>query len=203
MPTCFSFSNRPGHTSRCARSYSSSLPGLILNRNAMRGIAAPSAIDPWVSFSGLRNLRQREQGYSEAMKCQVVRIQLRFRRRLKGRRHVDRLHLTAGGTGYAEGDVSIALVYEQQPAAACFCYDRQRINVGLCRARNLRDLVARPEVLAQKPECPNAGIRSEEHTSELQSPCNLVCRLLLEKKKKKKKLIQLKQKKKKKKKQKK
>src|SRR5256885_8932139 len=28
-------------------------------------------------------------------------------------------------------------------------------------------------------------IRSEEHTSELQSPCNLVCRLLLEKKKKK------------------
>src|SRR2546426_6220262 len=25
--------------------------------------------------------------------------------------------------------------------------------------------------------------RSEEHTSELQSPCNLVCRLLLEKKK--------------------
>src|SRR5256885_12376501 len=28
------------------------------------------------------------------------------------------------------------------------------------------------------------GIRSEEHTSELQSPCNLVCRLLLEKKNK-------------------
>src|SRR2546426_11568776 len=28
------------------------------------------------------------------------------------------------------------------------------------------------------------GWRSEEHTSELQSPCNLVCRLLLEKKKK-------------------
>src|SRR5256885_9169633 len=27
------------------------------------------------------------------------------------------------------------------------------------------------------------SIRSEEHTSELQSPCNLVCRLLLEKKK--------------------
>src|SRR5256885_5108317 len=29
------------------------------------------------------------------------------------------------------------------------------------------------------------GVRSEEHTSELQSPCNLVCRLLLEKKKQK------------------
>src|SRR5256885_10649094 len=35
--------------------------------------------------------------------------------------------------------------------------------------------------------CGSAGTRrggSEEHTSELQSPCNLVCRLLLEKKKK-------------------
>src|SRR5256885_3057057 len=30
----------------------------------------------------------------------------------------------------------------------------------------------------------HALLRSEEHTSELQSPCNLVCRLLLEKKKK-------------------
>src|SRR2546426_9360639 len=29
------------------------------------------------------------------------------------------------------------------------------------------------------------ALRSEEHTSELQSPCNLVCRLLLEKKKRK------------------
>ena len=33
----------------------------------------------------------------------------------------------------------------------------------------------------------NGTKRSEEHTSELQSPCNLVCRLLLEKKKQTKK----------------
>src|SRR5256885_3332558 len=33
-------------------------------------------------------------------------------------------------------------------------------------------------------EYPGSVGRSEEHTSELQSPCNLVCRLLLEKKKK-------------------
>src|SRR2546426_6043251 len=33
---------------------------------------------------------------------------------------------------------------------------------------------------------PGEKARSEEHTSELQSPCNLVCRLLLEKKKKEK-----------------
>src|SRR2546426_9401078 len=39
--------------------------------------------------------------------------------------------------------------------------------------------------IGSAPRCP----RSEEHTSELQSPCNLVCRLLLEKKKKKQKRI--------------
>src|SRR5256885_5578038 len=35
------------------------------------------------------------------------------------------------------------------------------------------------------------GGRSEEHTSELQSPCNLVCRLLLEKKKQQPEHLQL------------
>src|SRR5256885_13118541 len=37
--------------------------------------------------------------------------------------------------------------------------------------------------LPRKPWPPVTRMRSEEHTSELQSPCNLVCRLLLEKKK--------------------
>src|SRR2546426_9319217 len=37
---------------------------------------------------------------------------------------------------------------------------------------------------AERAGLDDAQIRSEEHTSELQSPCNLVCRLLLEKKKK-------------------
>src|SRR5688500_19167670 len=35
------------------------------------------------------------------------------------------------------------------------------------------------------PSPPGKIVRSEEHTSELQSPCNLVCRLLLEKKNRK------------------
>src|SRR2546426_12042065 len=38
--------------------------------------------------------------------------------------------------------------------------------------------------ISSMPSQPQSGGRSEEHTSELQSPCNLVCRLLLEKKKK-------------------
>src|SRR5256885_895130 len=37
--------------------------------------------------------------------------------------------------------------------------------------------------LAWDADTAEAAVRSEEHTSELQSPCNLVCRLLLEKKK--------------------
>src|SRR6266404_8761570 len=40
-------------------------------------------------------------------------------------------------------------------------------------------------VLRHEPTRPNRGLRSEEHTSELQSLAYLVCRLLLEKKKKK------------------
>src|SRR2546426_3656816 len=40
------------------------------------------------------------------------------------------------------------------------------------------------EVAAAEDEArADPDVRSEEHTSELQSPCNLVCRLLLEKKK--------------------
>src|SRR2546426_7099924 len=49
-----------------------------------------------------------------------------------------------------------------------------------------RDCAARaaPEPARGRATPIRRPIRSEEHTSELQSPCNLVCRLLLEKKKK-------------------
>src|SRR2546426_7107517 len=41
-----------------------------------------------------------------------------------------------------------------------------------------------PSLWATHPDTVMPSLaRSEEHTSELQSPCNLVCRLLLEKKK--------------------
>src|SRR5256885_3516192 len=48
------------------------------------------------------------------------------------------------------------------------------------------ELLAHPEVqaLGVGKSYDNPNERSGEHTSELQSPCNLVCRLLLEKKKK-------------------
>src|SRR6266850_5913021 len=46
-------------------------------------------------------------------------------------------------------------------------------DITLIEAEVLEDLAATDGIV----------LRSEEHTSELQSPCNLVCRLLLEKKK--------------------
>src|SRR5438094_3216125 len=48
---------------------------------------------------------------------------------------------------------------------------------------------SRRQSRATASRCSIAARRSEEHTSELQSPYDLVCRLLLEKKKKKKKSI--------------
>src|SRR5256885_12430074 len=57
---------------------------------------------------------------------------------------------------------------------ACACSRRRGRGAGRRRCRRCRAC------------CPcrwSRCIRSEEHTSELQSPCNLVCRLLLEKKK--------------------
>src|SRR2546421_8396630 len=59
-----------------------------------------------------------------------------------------------------------------------------RIGIGN-RLRNPSDR----EMSTRKPR--NAATRSEEHTSELQSRSDLVCRLLLEKKKKKKNYINL------------
>src|SRR6266516_7181706 len=52
-----------------------------------------------------------------------------------------------------------------------------------CRARTRRH--GRRSHLPGRRATPPPGSRSEEHTSELQSPYDLVCRLLLEKKKNK------------------
>src|SRR5262245_65160464 len=67
----------------------------------------------------------------------------------------------------------------------------RRIVLGPCRrcARHLHALAARAQTRRRRAARPReriaVGLRSEEHTSELQSLRHLVCRLLLEKKKKK------------------
>src|ERR1022692_5050605 len=58
--------------------------------------------------------------------------------------------------------------------------EREGYSIGVCRS--IREFRAHPDV--ERADAFLFDVRSEEHTSELQSPCNLVCRLLLEKKKK-------------------
>src|SRR6266850_4094109 len=75
---------------------------------------------------------------------------------------------------------------------------REALHVGAREIGRQRAELAHHEQVAEAHlapvalERPGHGLgaaRSEEHTSELQSPCNLVCRLLLEKKKKNKIMI--------------
>src|SRR2546426_4450121 len=56
---------------------------------------------------------------------------------------------------------------------------------GLARLLRANHSLRDPRVRCRlnRGNAPRKTERSEEHTSELQSPCNLVCRLLLEKKK--------------------
>src|SRR2546426_6484832 len=53
--------------------------------------------------------------------------------------------------------------------------------LAICGEQHVSVLHGHPGVGGADDQVDGAG-RSEEHTSELQSPCNLVCRLLLEKK---------------------
>src|SRR5260370_11121492 len=63
--------------------------------------------------------------------------------------------------------------------APCAVWSRHfRLSLSQCKKRKIRE-----RVVGDKKEREH-GDRSEEHTSELQSHLNLVCRLLLEKKKK-------------------
>src|SRR5437762_14355979 len=74
------------------------------------------------------------------------------------------------------------LMIRRPPRSTLFPYTTLFRSVRVARAERAgRDEAARVAVRRRR------GARSEEHTSELQSPMYLVCRLLLEKKKKKKK----------------
>src|ERR1022692_5009497 len=65
------------------------------------------------------------------------------------------------------------LMIRRPPRSTLFPY------TTLFRSRNSRQALL---TLPRPVTCCESWPRSEEHTSELQSPCNLVCRLLLEKK---------------------
>src|SRR5437762_10197764 len=65
------------------------------------------------------------------------------------------------------------------------CKEAGPENPGLTLVRARKVRIIRPEQIRRTSARATCTTRSEEHTSELQSPMYLVCRLLLEKKKKK------------------
>src|SRR5690348_17888168 len=95
-------------------------------------------------------------------------------------------------TYWCKISVLFFLMIRQPPRSTLFPYttlfrsnepveQQHRIPLSVVNPRNrTRKNDAPFERIRVEPECP---FRSEEHTSELQSPVHLVCRLLLEKKK--------------------
>src|SRR5256885_10553216 len=81
------------------------------------------------------------------------------------------LHGVRGAAGARAGD------HRYTPAQLRARALRQLAQLRVAQRRRLAGCAADDDAVG--------AVRSEEHTSELQSPCNLVCRLLLEKKKKK------------------
>src|SRR5260370_34145639 len=74
------------------------------------------------------------------------------------------------------------LMIRRPPRSTLFPYTtlfRSRCRTGTAGIAGIRDSPLR----RSRNDAAQAGARSEEHTSELQSHLNLVCRLLLEKKK--------------------
>src|SRR2546426_2812975 len=94
---------------------------------------------------------------------------------------------------------SMATAWRQSFSESCQTQTWFQVRVPKPRRRTTASPVTRNDRRRQAASMPALAksahprparyVRSEEHTSELQSPCNLVCRLLLEKKKKKKTII--------------
>src|SRR5438034_8179936 len=79
----------------------------------------------------------------------------------------------------------------QEGHSRIFCYCRECTSEGIAyrrRSKALRAACGSCGIRKKLQDCRGIAARSEEHTSELQSHSDLVCRLLLEKKKKKKKI---------------
>src|SRR2546430_5456818 len=81
-------------------------------------------------------------------------------------------------------------LHDALPISIITTYCRRTIPAASTRARTVRGYLGMCRTMFQQATSSRAfsshtiGPRSEEHTSELQSQSNLVCRLLLEKKKK-------------------
>src|SRR5712664_4747947 len=107
-----------------------------------------------------------------------------------------RSHACGVGVALTEAETRAMMLLRANAIAKGLSGVRPRIVETLCQMLNNR---VHPVIPSQGSVGASGDLRSEEHTSELQSRSDLVCRLLLEKKKKKKKKYKYQKKKKKKK----
>src|SRR6478672_13675383 len=100
-------------------------------------------------------------------------------------RHVHVDDLSGGGPLLGHVGVPLLFFFNDPPTPEIYTLSlHDALPILRCRrARRRRAARAPPACRAPRPR-PRATARSEEHTSELQSRSDLVCRLLLEKKKK-------------------
>src|SRR5256885_8621233 len=91
---------------------------------------------------------------------------------------------TARGTLrlYAVGDINLGRRTARERLIAGDTVYSFRLLLDTLRGADITFGNLESPIAADSGQVDDSG-RSEEHTSELQSPCNLVCRLLLEKKK--------------------
>src|SRR6267378_5692366 len=104
------------------------------------------------------------------------------------RDQVELIQQEIDGANTPEGSAAVRSLMEQDPEARAMVAELRRV-AGLFEQVAEREPPARLKwaILAALPQPARASpgaLRSEEHTSELQSRRDLVCRLLLEKKKK-------------------
>src|SRR2546426_3201873 len=154
-------------TARSPRRMEPELPGLRVEGVPRLGIARQAA-KPVV-------IQARDEGRElGAARCVEPRLRGVFRR---GLRRVELEHSLAVEVEHG-GEETVRQRFSESPDGTEAARLRQMPGGALrgsCVWSRHAHGLARPE----------RAPRSEEHTSELQSPCNLVCRLLLEKKKKK------------------
>src|SRR5687768_18133618 len=85
------------------------------------------------------------------------------------------------GVGFDQPDVAVCRLINDRMKQAVMDFPGRFVALGHVPALKPAEAVAEMKRCAVELDFP--GIRSEEHTSELQSRLHLVCRLLLEKKK--------------------
>src|SRR5688500_15878185 len=171
------------------RNFSECLVGVSLEWNHLAATVATIGGDHDPGFCVIHPVAQRfrrKSAEDHGMNCADASTRQHGDRRLGNHWQVDAdtialLHAQTLEDVRELPDFAVEFPIGHRAPVPRLAFPDQRRLVPPCAADVPIEAVLRDvELSADEP----LGTRSEEHTSELQSPCNLVCRLLLEKKNK-------------------